>query len=54
MLYSNPIPGMIVQDLTDEQRERLRRVLDGMLRERSRGSGPVVLTNVVHIGIGTR
>lgn len=54
VLYSNPIPGMIVQGLTDEQRERLRGVLDGMLRELSRGSEPVVLTNVVHIGIGTR
>ena len=54
VLYSNPIPEMIVQDFTDEQRHRLRQVLDGMLRERSGGNGPVVLTNRVHIGIGTR
>ena len=54
VLYSNPIPGMIVQDFTDEQRERLRQVLDGMLRERSGGNGRVVLTNVVHIGVGVR
>jgi ubiquinone/menaquinone biosynthesis C-methylase UbiE len=54
VLYGNPIPGMIVQDFTDEQRDRLRQVLDGMLRERSGGNGPVVLTNRVHIGIGTR
>jgi ubiquinone/menaquinone biosynthesis C-methylase UbiE len=54
VLNGNPIPGMIVQDFTDEQRERLRQVLDGMLRERSGGNGPVVLTNAVNIGIGTR
>lgn len=54
VLFGNPIPGLIVQDLTEEQRERLRQVLDGMLRERSGGNGPVVLANAVNIGIGTR
>jgi ubiquinone/menaquinone biosynthesis C-methylase UbiE len=54
VLYSNPIPGMIVRDFTEEQRDRLRQVLDGMLRERSGGNRRVVLTNRVHIGIGTR
>ena len=32
----------------------VRQVLDGMLRERSWGNGPAVLTNPVHIGIGTK
>lgn len=54
VLYGNPITGMILQDFTEEQRDRLRRVLDGMLRERSGGNVPVILTNRVHIGIGTR
>lgn len=54
VLYGNPIPGMILEDFTDEQRDRLRRVLDGMLRERSGGNGPVALSNSVHIGIGRR
>jgi SAM-dependent methyltransferase len=54
VLYGNPIPGMLVADLTDEQRARLRRVLDGMLRERADGNGRAVLANAVHIGIGTK
>jgi ubiquinone/menaquinone biosynthesis C-methylase UbiE len=54
VLYSNPISGMLVADLTEEQQARLRQVLDGMLRERSGGNGPAVLTNPVHIGIGTK
>lgn len=51
--YSNPIPGMLVANLNEEQRARVRQTLDGMLRERSRGQGPAVLSNQVHIGIGT-
>ena len=54
VLYGNPIPGMLVADLTEEQQARLRQVLDGMLRERSGGNGPAVLTNPVNIGIGTK
>jgi ubiquinone/menaquinone biosynthesis C-methylase UbiE len=54
VLHGNPIPGMLVADLTEEQQARLIQVLDGMLRERSRGNGPAVLTNRVHIGIGTK
>ena len=37
VLYGNPIPGMLVADLSEDQRARLRQVLDGMLRERARG-----------------
>lgn len=54
VLYGNPIPGMLVADLKEEQQARIRQVLDGMLRERSGGNGPAVLTNPVHIGIGTK
>jgi ubiquinone/menaquinone biosynthesis C-methylase UbiE len=54
VLSGNPIPGMLVADLTDDQRARLREVLDGMLRERADGSGRAVLTNAVNIGIGTK
>ena len=39
VLYGNPIPGMLVADLTEEQQARLRQILDGMLRERSGGNG---------------
>lgn len=54
VLYGNPIPGMLVADLTEQQQARLRHVLDGMLRERSGGNGPAVLTNPVNIGIGKK
>jgi ubiquinone/menaquinone biosynthesis C-methylase UbiE len=53
-LGSNPIPGMLVADLTDEQRADIIRVLDGMVRERSGGNGPAVLTAPLNIGVGTK
>jgi SAM-dependent methyltransferase len=54
VLYGNPIPGMLVADLRDDQQARLRQVLDGMLRERAGANGRAVLTNAVNIGIGTK
>jgi ubiquinone/menaquinone biosynthesis C-methylase UbiE len=54
VLNGNPIPGMLVADLTESRRAQLRQVLDGMLRERAGANGRVVLTNAVNIGIGTK
>jgi ubiquinone/menaquinone biosynthesis C-methylase UbiE len=54
VLNGNPIAGMLVADLGQEQRADVRTVLNGMLRERSGGSGAAALTNPVHIGIGTK
>ncbi len=54
VLYGNPIAGMLVADLSEEQRARLRQVLDGMLRERLGSNGRAVLSNPVNIGIGTK
>jgi ubiquinone/menaquinone biosynthesis C-methylase UbiE len=54
MLYSNPISGMVVADLSESKRARLRQVLDGMLRERAGANGRAVLANAVNIGIGTK
>jgi SAM-dependent methyltransferase len=54
VLYGNPIPGMMVADLTDDQRANMRQVLDGMLRERAGANGRAVLENAVNIGIGTK
>jgi hypothetical protein len=54
VIYGNPIPGMLVADLNEDQRATLRQVLDGMLRERSGGVGPATVTNVVNIGLGTK
>jgi SAM-dependent methyltransferase len=50
----NPIPGMLVADLTDQQHEDIIRVLDGMVRERIDGSGSAVLTAPLNIGVGTK
>ena len=54
VLYGNPIPGLLVANLSEDQRARLRQVLDGMLRERAEANGRAVLTNAVNIGIGTK
>jgi len=53
-LNSNPVAGMLVADLTEEQKADARAVLDGMLRERAGGNDDAVLTNPVHIGVGTK
>jgi ubiquinone/menaquinone biosynthesis C-methylase UbiE len=54
VLHGNPIPGELLFDLSDEQRVRLRQILDGMLRERAGSDGRAILTNAVNIGIGTK
>ena len=53
LMNSNPISGILVADTTAEQRAAARETLDELLHERAAGSGPAVLTNPVHIGIGT-
>jgi len=54
VLYSNPISGIVIADVSEGQRARLRQVLDGMLRERAGANGQAVLTNAVNIGFGTK
>jgi hypothetical protein len=54
VLGSNPMAGMIVGDLTDDQQATVRQLLDGMLRERTGGNGPAVLTAPLNIGVGTK
>ena len=54
VLYGNPIPGMLVGELTEEQRATIKQILDAMLRERAGGNGPAVLSNKVHIAFGTK
>ena len=52
-LGSNPIAGRLLGGLSDEQRDQVRAVLAGMLRERSDGDGGAVLHNRLHLGRGT-
>jgi ubiquinone/menaquinone biosynthesis C-methylase UbiE len=54
VLNSNPIAGMILGDLTPGQQATVRQVLDGMIRERSGGRGPAVLTAPLNIGVGQK
>lgn len=54
VFYGNPIPGMLLAEFKDDQRVRLRDVLDGMVRERAGSDGRAVLSNTVNIGIGTK
>jgi ubiquinone/menaquinone biosynthesis C-methylase UbiE len=54
MLYSNPISGVVVADLSESKRARLRQILDDTLRERAGANGRAVLSNAVNIGIGTK
>ncbi|MEX0784374.1 MAG: methyltransferase domain-containing protein [Dehalococcoidia bacterium] len=54
VVYGNPIAGTLLADLSEDQQARLRQVIDGMLRERAGADGGAVLTNAVHIGIGTK
>jgi ubiquinone/menaquinone biosynthesis C-methylase UbiE len=53
-LGSNPIPNMLLADLTDQQRDDIKHVLDGMVRERSGTSDTAVLTAPLNIGVGTK
>lgn len=53
-LGSNPIPNMLLADLTDEQRDDIIQVVDGIVRERSGVSGAAVLTAPLNIGVGTK
>jgi len=53
---SNPIVEMVLAELslTNEQKATVQQALDDMVRKRSGGSGPAVLTNPINIGIGTK
>lgn len=53
---SNPIVESVFVELnlTEEQKTAVRQALDNMIHERSGGEGHAVLTNPVHIGIGTK
>ena len=52
LVNSNPIAEMLIADLSEEQRARVREELDGMVRDRSAGRGAALLTKPIHIGIG--
>ncbi len=53
-LGSNPIPNMLLADLTDRQRDDIIQVVDGIVREREGANGAAVLTAPLNIGISTK
>ena len=53
VLNSNPVAGIAIAELTEEQRARVQEELDPMLHQRAEGNGPATLVGHVHIGIGT-
>lgn len=53
VVNSNPVGAMLVADLTTAEGDRVRAALDEMLRDRAGDGGPALLTNPVHIAVGT-
>ena len=54
LLGSNPLATTMTSGLSREQVGVVRDALERMIRERAGGSGTAVLTNPIHIGIGTK
>jgi len=57
LLSSNPIVEEVLGEmleLNDEERDRVRRRLDELVRERAGAGGTAKLTNPVNVGIGSR
>jgi SAM-dependent methyltransferase len=53
-LGSNPIPGMLAADLSDEQKAAVKRSLEATIRDRADDAGVATLTAQLNIGIGTK
>lgn len=54
VMSSNPIAGMVVGDLDEEQRSEVRSALEAMVRERAGSASRAILTAPVLLGIGTK
>jgi hypothetical protein len=56
IVWSNPIVEVVLGslNLTADERGVIQLALERMVRERAGGSGLAVLTNPVHIGVGTK
>jgi len=51
VVNGNPIADAVIGELTENQRLTIRRVLDGMLRERADASGRATVSDAVHIAV---
>ena len=50
----NPIPGLLVADLTHDQKVSVRQRLDEMVQDRVGRHGAATLTAPLNIGIGSK
>lgn len=53
VMSGNPLAGQLAGGLSGDQRDQVRHVLDGMLRERSGGQAGATLDARLHVGRGT-
>lgn len=53
-LGSNPIPGRLVADLSEQQKSSVRAALDKMIAERANDQGVAILTAAINIGVGVK
>ena len=55
IVWSNPIVASILRELQlhDDERTRVERAIDGLVRERAGSGDAAVLTNPINIGVGT-
>lgn len=56
VIWSNPIVEELLGhlDLTDRERAAVRQALDRQVRERAGADGSAILTNPIHIGVGSK
>ena len=54
VVHSNPIPAMLVKDLTNEQVSKIKHHLDQQIQSIAGNKLPAVLSAPVHIGIGIK
>lgn len=56
LMNSNPIAGALLRDLQldEDATARVRQALDDLVRARAAGGSVAILTNPIHIGIGTK
>ncbi len=54
VVHSNPIPAMLVRDLTDEQASEIQHILDQQIHLIAGDKLPAIISASVHIGIGIK
>jgi hypothetical protein len=54
LLGSNPLATMMTSGLSKDQAGVVQDALEKIIRQRAAGNGPAVLTNPIHIGVGTK